>query len=125
MTDEAPKKGPHGGRPRGQHIKVWVNNDEKAELADRAAQAGLSLSAYMKVAGLNAPIRARSDLSAVTDLVRVNGDLGRVAGLLKLWLAEKRGQSARSMDIEKVMIEFRALQASIREKMSAIVVSRK
>ncbi|EIW5648625.1 MULTISPECIES: plasmid mobilization protein [Pseudomonadota] len=125
MTDEAPKEGPHGGRPRGQHIKVWVNNDEKAELADRAAQAGLSLSAYMKVAGLNAPIRARSDLSAVTDLVRVNGDLGRVAGLLKLWLAEKRGQSARSMDIEKVMIEFRALQASIREKMSAIVVSRK
>lgn len=125
MTDEAPKKGPHGGRPRGQHIRVWVNNDEKAELADRAAQAGLSLSAYMKVAGLNAPIRARSDLSAVTDLVRVNGDLGRVAGLLKLWLAEKRGQSARSMDIEKVMIEFRALQASIREKMSAIVVSRK
>ncbi|MCG5583907.1 conjugal transfer protein TraJ [Klebsiella pneumoniae] len=125
MTDEAPKEGPHGGRPRGQHIKVWVNNDEKAELADRAAQAGLSLSADMKVAGLNAPIRARSDLSAVTDLVRVNGDLGRVAGLLKLWLAEKRGQSARSMDIEKVMIEFRALQASIREKMSAIVVSRK
>ncbi|EAA9541352.1 TPA: conjugal transfer protein TraJ [Klebsiella pneumoniae] len=125
MTDEAPKEGPHGGRPRGQHIKVWVNNDEKAELADRAAQAGLSLSAYMKVAALNAPIRARSDLSAVTDLVRVNGDLGRVAGLLKLWLAEKRGQSARSMDIEKVMIEFRALQASIREKMSAIVVSRK
>ncbi|EMG65525.1 traJ protein [Salmonella enterica subsp. enterica serovar Newport str. Henan_3] len=98
---------------------------QKAELADRAAQAGLSLSAYMKVAGLNAPIRARSDLSAVTDLVRVNGDLGRVAGLLKLWLAEKRGQSARSMDIEKVMIEFRTLQASIREKMSAIVVSRK
>ncbi|EBN2322404.1 conjugal transfer protein TraJ [Salmonella enterica] len=125
MTDEAPKEGPHGGRPRGQHIKVWVNNDEKAELADRAAQAGLSLSAYMKVAALNAPIRARSDLLAVTDLVRVNGDLGRVAGLLKLWLAEKRGQSARSMDIEKVMIEFRALQASIREKMSAIVVSRK
>ncbi|MDC7898141.1 plasmid mobilization protein [Escherichia coli] len=125
MTDEAPKEGPHGGRPRGQHIKVRVNNDEKAELADRAAQAGLSLSAYMKVAGLNAPIRERSDLSAVTDLVRVNGDLGRVAGLLKLWLAEKRGQSARSMDIEKVMIEFRALQASIREKMSAIVVSRK
>jgi hypothetical protein len=79
----------------------------------------------MKAAGLNAPIRARADLSAVADLVRVNGDLGRVAGLLKLWLAEKRGQSARSMDIEKVMIEFRALQASIREKMSAIVVSRK
>ncbi|EDH4904203.1 conjugal transfer protein TraJ [Escherichia coli] len=127
MSDEEqkPKGKGRGTRPRGQRIEVWVNNDEKAELADRAAQSGLSLSAYMKAAGLNAPIRARADLSAVADLVRVNGDLGRVAGLLKLWLAEKRGQSARSMDIEKVMIEFRALQASIREKMSAIVVSRK
>ncbi|EPM0603551.1 MULTISPECIES: plasmid mobilization protein [Enterobacteriaceae] len=127
MSDEEqkPKVKGRGTRPRGQRIEVWVNNDEKAELADRAAQSGLSLSAYMKAAGLNAPIRARADLSAVADLVRVNGDLGRVAGLLKLWLAEKRGQSARSMDIEKVMIEFRALQASIREKMSAIVVSRK
>ena len=90
MTDEAPKKGPHGGCPRGQHIKVWVNNDEKAELADRAAQAGLSLSAYMKVAGLNAPIRARSDLSAVTDLVRVNGDLGRVAEVVARGEARSR-----------------------------------
>ncbi|HBA6794155.1 TPA: conjugal transfer protein TraJ [Escherichia coli] len=127
MSDEEqkPKGNGRGTRPRGQRIEVWVNNDEKAELADRAAQSGLSLSAYMKAAGLNAPIRARADLSAVADLVRVNGDLGRVAGLLKLWLAEKRGQSARSMDIEKVMIEFRALHASIREKMSAIVGSRK
>ncbi|EPZ8624084.1 plasmid mobilization protein [Shigella sonnei] len=94
-----------------------MNNDEKAELADRAAQAGLSLSAYMKVAGLNAPIRARSDLSAVTDLVRVNGDLGRVAGLLKLWLAEKRGQGARPMDVEAMMKDFRALQEELRSIM--------
>ncbi|EPD8127440.1 MULTISPECIES: plasmid mobilization protein [Enterobacterales] len=94
-----------------------MNNDEKAELADRAAQAGLSLSAYMKVAGLNAPIRARSDLSAVTDLVRVNGDLGRVAGLLKLWLAEKRGQGARPVDVEAMMKDFRALQEELRSIM--------
>ncbi len=71
----------------------------------------------MKVAGLNAPIRARSDLSAVTDLVRVNGDLGRVAGLLKLWLAEKRGQGARPVDVEAMMKDFRALQEELRSIM--------
>ena len=94
-----------------------MNNDEKAELADRAAQSGLSLSAYMKAAGLNAPIRARADLSAVADLVRVNGDLGRVAGLLKLWLAEKRGQGARPVDVEAMMKDFRALQDEVRSIM--------
>ncbi len=90
-----------------------MNNDEKAELADRAAQSGLSLSAYMKAAGLNAPIRARADLSAVADLVRVNGDLGRVAGLLKLWLAEKRGQGLRPFDVEKMVGDFRVMQTEL------------
>ena len=119
MSDEEqkPKGKGRGTRPRGQRIEVWVNNDEKAELADRAAQSGLSLSAYMKAAGLNAPIRARADLSAVADLVRVNGDLGRVAGLLKLWLAEKRGQGARPVDVEAMMKDFRALQDEVRSIM--------
>lgn len=92
MSDEEqkPKGKGRGTRPRGQRIEVWVNNDEKAELAERAAQSGLSLSAYMKAAGLNAPIRARADLSAVADLVRVNGDLGRVAEIVARGEARSR-----------------------------------
>ena len=94
-------------------IKVWVTDAEKAEIADRAAQSGLSLSAYMLAAGLNHPIRSVYDLKAVADLGRINGDLGRVAGLLKLWLAEKRGQGARPIDVEKMMNEFRAMQTEL------------
>lgn len=110
MTDDTKQKA--GKRPRRAvpPIKVWVTDDEKAKIADRAAQSGLSLSAYMLAAGLNHPIRSVYDLKAVADLGRVNGDLGRVAGLLKLWLAEKRGQGARPFDVEKMMKEFRALQ---------------
>lgn len=73
-------------------IKIWVTLEERAEIEIRAAQTGLSVSAYMRAAGLNHPVRSVLDLKAVADLVRVNDDLGRVAGLLKLWLAEKRGQ---------------------------------
>jgi len=60
------------------------------EITSRAAKSGSSISAYLRAVGLNHPIRSVLDLKAVADLVRVNGDLGRVAGLLKLWLAEKR-----------------------------------
>ncbi len=104
-----------GNRPRRKvpPIKVWVTDAEKAEIADRAAQSGLSLSAYMLAAGLNHPIRSVYDLKAVADLGRINGDLGRVAGLLKLWLAEKRGQGARPIDVEKMMNEFRAMQTEL------------
>lgn len=70
-----------------------MTEDERAAIADRAAAAGLTLSAYMRAAGLNHPVRSVLDLHAVSDLVKIIGDLERVAGLLKLWLAEKRGRA--------------------------------
>lgn len=120
MTDDTPKG---TERPRRQvpPIKVWVTDSEKAEIADRAAQAGLSLSAYLLAAGLNHPIRSVLDLRAVAELGKVNGDLGRVAGLLKLWLAEKRGQGARPVDVEAMMNEFRALQTELHAIMARAV----
>ncbi len=121
MPDDTPKG--IAERPRRQvpPIKVWVTDSEKAEIADRAAQAGLSLSAYLLAAGLNHPIRSVLDLRAVAELGKVNGDLGRVAGLLKLWLAEKRGQGARPVDVEAMMNEFRALQTELHAIMTRAV----
>ncbi|MNF28512.1 hypothetical protein D3C76_1019930 [compost metagenome] len=118
---------PHsrGTRPRRERVEVWVNVDEKAELAGKAAQAGLSMAAYLRAVGLNHPISARADLEAVRELVKVNGDLGRVAGLLKFWLAEKRGQGEKPIDVEAMMKSFRLLQAQILDLMSRIVYKRK
>jgi hypothetical protein len=76
---------------------------EEAELAERANETGLSRSAYLRNVGLNHPIRSVVDLKAVADLAKVNGDLGRVGGLLKFWLAEKRGQGARPIEVEAMM----------------------
>ncbi|HBO6819087.1 TPA: CopG family transcriptional regulator [Pseudomonas aeruginosa] len=126
MKDDKAPKG-EADRPRRQvpPIKVWVTDDEKAELTRRADSSGLSCAAFLRAVGLNQPIGSRADLEAVRELVKLNGDLGRVAGLLKLWLAEKRGQGAKPIDVERMMIDFRELQAGIREKMSAIVFTRK
>lgn len=81
----------------------------------------MARSAYLRALGLNTPIKSVVDLAAVADLAKVNGDLGRVAGLLKLWLGERRGQGANAVDVESMMVEFRELQASVREKMGLIV----
>lgn len=122
---DEPKKSSRGTRPRRERIEVWVDAQEKVELTRKAAAAGMSNAAFLRAVGLNTPIQARADLEAVLELVKVNGDLGRVAGLLKLWLAEKRGQGARPVDVEEVMIEFRRLQTLIVGTMSAIVYTRK
>lgn len=112
MTEE--QKNSRGTRPRKKRIEVWLTPEEHAEIAGRATASGLSHSSYLRLTGLNHSIRSIADLDAVTDLVKVTGDLGRVAGLLKLWLAEKRGQGARPIDVDTMMKEFRGLQEQIR-----------
>jgi hypothetical protein len=78
----------------------------------------------LRAAGLNYPIRSVVDLTAVADLAKVNGDLGRVAGLLKLWLAEKRGQGAQAVVVGALMVELRELQGEDRSIMSKVVYER-
>jgi hypothetical protein len=107
-------------RPRNKPIKVWVNPEERAAIAALAASSNLSLSAYLRAAGLNHPVRSILDIQAVNELAKVNGDLGRVAGLLKLWLAEKRGIGARPLDVERMMNDFRKLQKQSHEIMGRV-----
>lgn len=98
-----------------------MTNYEKATISERADEAGLPCSGYLRALGLNIPVRSVVDLKAVADLAKVNGDLGRLAGLLKLWLAEQRGEGASALDVERVMAEFRELQSIVREKMALVV----
>lgn len=119
MIDSIKEKSP--GRRRGKPIEVWVTNEEKAKITAQAKEAGMARSAYLRALGLNTPIKSVVDLGAVTDLAKVNGDLGRVAGLLKLWLADKRGEGAHANDVERVMMEFRRLQVALGMKMGEIV----
>lgn len=108
-------------RRRGKPIEVWVTDEEKEVITHKAEEAGMSRSGYLRALGMNTPIRSVVDLTAVADLAKVNGDLGRVAGLLKLWLAEKRGQGARPTDVEAMMNDFRKLQAEVLAIMSRVV----
>ena len=108
-------------RRRGKPIEVWVNDEEKSQIAIRAKECGLSRSGLLRDVGLYYPIRSVVDLAAVTDLAKVNGDLGRVAGLLKLMLLEKRGQGERAIDVHALMVEFRELQGEVRAIMSKVV----
>lgn len=123
MASEHPVK--PKARRRGKPIEVWVSDEEKELITARAADSGLSRSGYLRAVGLNTPISPRADLDAVRELAKINGDLGRVAGLLKLWLAAKRGEGANPTDVEKLMISFRELQSKALEKMSSIVYARK
>jgi len=69
-------------------LKVYCLPEERVRIQLKAAAAGLSVSSYLLSVGQEYPIRGVLDYEKVRELARINGDLGRLGGLLKLWLTQ-------------------------------------
>ncbi len=74
--------------PRAQQLHVPVRPDEKAAIEKLAATTGLPVAAYLRNVGLGYQVHNILDRDRVDELARINGDLGRLGGLLKLWLTD-------------------------------------
>jgi hypothetical protein len=81
--------------PRRNHqpIRVWCLPEEKARIEANARDAGMSVSRYLRNVGMGYKIEGVIDAKLVLQLAKINGDQGRLGGLLKLWLtnSEKLG----------------------------------
>lgn len=68
-------------------LQVYCTEDEQAVIEDMAKTAGLSISEYLRRVGMGMPIQSIVDKQAVRELARVNADLGKAGGLLKMLLS--------------------------------------
>ncbi|HIF4305248.1 TPA: conjugal transfer transcriptional regulator TraJ [Salmonella enterica subsp. enterica serovar Infantis] len=105
MDDE--KKTTRKGSPP---IKVYCLPDERALIEENAKRAGMSVGGYLREVGQGYQITGIVDYEHVRELARINGDLGRLGGLLKLWLTDDV-RTARFTDATIL-----ALLAKIEEK---------
>ena len=71
-------------------IKVYCFPNERQTIEQQARSTGLSKSSYLLRVGMGYPIRSIVDHHQVEELVKINGDLGRLGGLLKLWLSSEK-----------------------------------
>jgi len=78
-TDKITRKG-------SPPIKVYCLPEERQQVVANARAVGLSLSNYLLNVGVGYQVRGIVDNKQVEELARINGDLGRLGGLLKLWL---------------------------------------
>lgn len=101
-------------------INVWVTPDEKAAIEAFAKQCGRSTSGYLRMLGLGYEPKSIMDNARVEELAKINGDLGRLGGLLKLWLTNDvrtaqygestiRAALARIEDTQDKMVEVMKL----------------
>lgn len=112
-------------RKNSPPAKVYCLPTERSQLEEMARASGLSLSSYLLHVGLGYQIRGILDNKRVEELARINGDLGRLGGLLKLWLTDD-ARTARfgESTIRAVLSKIEDTQTKMHEVMRIVVVPR-
>lgn len=106
-------------------INVWVTPDEKYEITLLAKTTGLSTSKFLRNLGMGYQVKSIIDNKRVEELARINGDLGRLGGLLKLWLTDDlRTRRFGESTIRALLSKIDQNQNQMYEAMREVVMPR-
>ena len=93
------------------HFRVPVTLDEEQEIRTKARDTGLSVAKYMRQVSLGYFVPSAIDNQQVEKLLKINGDMGRVGGLLKMWLTnDVRLKITSKAEIEATLATIRTTQ---------------
>lgn len=91
-------------RKRKKVIQVWLTEEEKADIEGNASDSGMSASRYLRTLGLGHVPPSKLDQKNIVELAKINGDQGRLGGLLKMWLTnEERQEAAISKQVRQLI----------------------
>ena len=106
-----------------RHLRVPVLQEEAESIKAAAASAGLSVAAYLRNIGLGYRITGVVDNKRVEELAKINGDLGRLGGLLKLWLTDdNKTRHVGPTAIRAVLSKIEDSQAEMLQIMETVVM---
>ena len=93
--------------------------------SSQAAGHSMSASRYLRALGLALPIQSTVDQRAVLELVKINADLGRLGGLIKMWLTSNESfQSASGQAMQRkldnTLNEIASLQKKMKDRIEAL-----
>ena len=118
---EEGEAGPRRYRPRSEggsrrdHVlpAIRVTAAERAAIEAGAERVQMSTAAYLRALGLGYDPPSKDDLRAIHELGRLRADLGRLGGLLKLWLTDRAGEGTEASNVSRVLTEIEQRQTEI------------
>ena len=105
---------------------MYLNPNDKAKIVQAAKDCGMSLSMYIRTFSLgNVPV-TNVDLDEMSKVMKVHADIGRLGGLLKMFLTndERLDDMGREMGvttIDGVLVDIRATQAKLLELVDVVL----
>ena len=101
--------------PKKEKIELRVTPEDKKRLKELAQAHAMSLSEYLRQAGLMQEIASRTEIEITLELAKMNADQARLGNMLKLAI-----DSGNEPEIERLIAEVRGTQQTIRETLESI-----
>lgn len=98
-------------------IQIYLKSEEYEAIRQKAEQVRLSMSAYARNLCLGYEPKSVAQAQAIRELVKVNADMGRVGGLLKLWLSDPDRNQA---EVRQLLHELLDAKNRLTEKINAL-----
>ncbi|SEQ06525.1 conjugal transfer transcriptional regulator TraJ [Nitrosomonas ureae] len=99
---------------RDKKLRVPVLPIEETEIKGKAMDAGLTVAEYLRNLGLGYQVPSIVDSRQVDSLLKINGDLGRLGGLIKLWLTnDKRTKLIGKSQLHLTLDSIRNTQSTM------------
>ena len=112
ITQKNPKT--IGKERRDKKLRVPVLPIEEAEIKTKAQDAGLTVAEYLRNLGLGYQVPSVIDNRKVDALLKINADLGRLGGLIKLWLTnDKRAKLISKSQLYLTLDSIRNTQSAM------------
>ena len=104
-----------------KNISVSCQPTTRAQIDANAASCGMQPSAFLRELGLGYKPKSVIDAQAIHSLSRLNGELGRVGGLLRMWLSNReRRRFGDSLNVPELVEGLDRLRSEISEKVSEL-----
>ena len=104
-------------RQKTMIVRVRVTPQEWQTIEELADSCSLSIPELMRRMALSYIPKSTLDAQAIVKLAEINGDLGRVVGVLKLWLStESKKKEAFNCEVPKLINDIKSLKDLLREK---------
>ena len=99
---------------RDKRLRVPVLPEEEIMIKTKATEAGLTIAEYLRNLGLGYSVPSVIDNRQVDALLKINADLGRLGGLIKLWLTnDKRTKYIGKSQLHMTLDTIRETQSAM------------
>lgn len=104
-------------RQKRKIISVRVELNEYEIIRLMASQCDLAPSTYLRNLGIGHEPKSHLDAQVTIELAKLNADLGRLGGLLKIWLSDgNKKDYGKQLNIPQLINEIRDLKVTIENK---------